>query len=205
MRWTQSAWPLTRLFSVKLELLGAQPEQLGPLLMTMTTSRRVVQSWRPWHQPPPDGACRVHMAACPDQAPTTSGMLGIPAVLVQQRDRDLEGHGISLRSVAEASWARTALDDKRGMHVHRTELMRACTQLAVSFDRLLGDGQRCEAYCAAIDGALAAGAHTFAFLGTGSLLPALHAAHNGGRVVMVEPCEPLAQLASAAAAENELR
>ena len=131
-------------------------------------------------------------------------MLGIPAVLVQQRDRDLEGHGISLRSVAEASWARTALDDKRGMHVHRTELMRACTQLAVSFDRLLGDGQRCEAYCAAIDGALAAGAHTFAFLGTGSLLPALHAAHNGGRVVMVEPCEPLAQLASAAAAENEL-
>lgn len=116
---------------------------------------------------------------------------------MQQRDRDLEGHGVSLRPTAEVGWSETYED-----RYSSTKLTRSLTQLAISFDRLLSDGRRCEAYCAAIDAALADGAQTFAVLGAGSMLPALHAARSGGRVVIVEPCEPLAHLARRAAEEN---
>ena len=42
----------------------------------------------------------------------------------------------------------------------------------------------------AVDAAIAGGARTFAVLGIGSLLPALHAASRGANVAVVEACEP---------------
>ena len=122
-----------------------------------------------------------------------------PWVLLEQRERDLEGHGHSLRPLAETNWAECWEDQWSS-----TKLSRACLQLSVSFDRLLSNEPRCEAYCTAIDAALASGARTFAVLGAGSLLPAMHAAHAGARVVIVEPCAPLAHLARTALAENSL-
>ena len=54
----------------------------------------------------------------------------------------------------------------------------------------------------AVDAAIAGGARTFAVLGIGSLLPALHAASRGANVAVVEACEPLAQIARTAASAN---
>lgn len=72
----------------------------------------------------------------------------------------------------------------------------------VSFDRLLSHERRCDAYSAAIDRTISQGARTFAILGIGSMLPALHAARRGAIVAVVEPSEGLAKLARDVAAAN---
>ena len=123
-----------------------------------------------------------------------------PAMLVAQRDRDHEGHGVSLRPVAEATYQEIYQST-----LTSTKLSRTLTQLAVSFDRLLSDERRCDAYRCAIDRAIHSGARTFAVLGVGSLLPALHAARCGAHVAVGEPVEPLAQLIRNGAAANGLR
>ena len=121
-------------------------------------------------------------------------------MLVAQRDRDHEGHGVSLRPVAEATYQEIYQST-----LTSTKLSRTLTQLAVSFDRLLSDERRCDAYRCAIDRAIHSGARTFAVLGVGSLLPALHAARCGAHVAVVESVEPLAQLIRNGAAANGLR
>ena len=121
--------------------------------------RRAARCATPW---------RLTPRAAPHPSATADAPSAVADLLVQQRDRDLQGGGVSLRPVAEQGWQET--------HTSRystTKLSRSCTQLLVSFDRLLSDERRCAAYVAAIDAALAAGARTFAVLGAGSLLPAL--------------------------------
>lgn len=135
-----------------------------------------------------DGAMAASQAAAPSSAPAT---------LVYQRDRDHEGHGVSLRPIAEEHYQATWRSEYTS-----TRLSRSLAQLQVSFDRLLSDERRCAAYTNGIDAALANGARTFAVLGVGSLLPALHAARRGASVAIVEACEPLAQIARRAASDN---
>jgi hypothetical protein len=135
-------------------------------------------------------------------APTTSPAVprgGAPESLIAQRDRDHEGHGVSLRPAAEAAYQELWKSEYTS-----TALSRTLTQLTVSFDRLLSDEKRCDAYVRAIDLAISAGARTFGVLGVGSLLPALHAARSGAGVLVVEPAEPLAQMARACASDNGL-
>jgi predicted RNA methylase len=132
-------------------------------------------------------------------ASATSAMSVPPQALIAQRERDHEGHGHSLRRVAE-----TAYQEMWPSEYSSTRLTRCLMQLMVSFDRLLSDEQRCNAYATAIDRSIAAGARTFVVLGAGSLLPALHAAQSGARVAIVEPCEPLANLARRGASANGL-
>ena len=122
-----------------------------------------------------------------------------PETLVFQRDRDHEGHGVSLRPIAEEHYQETWKSEYSS-----TRLSRSLVQLMVSFDRLLSDEKRCNAYTHGVDAALAKGARTFAVLGVGSLLPALHAARRGASVAIVEACEPLAQIARRAASDNGL-
>ena len=123
-----------------------------------------------------------------------------PNILVQQRERDLQGHGISLRPSAERGW-----EECWTSQWSSTKLTRSCMQITVSFDRLLSDESRCTAYTSAIDAAIYSGAKSFAFLGVGSLLPAFHAARKGAQVAIVEPCAPLAAMARRGIADNQLR
>lgn len=127
------------------------------------------------------------------------GLSSAPAIIVAQRERDLQGHGISLRCIAEKAYG-----EEHTSRYFSTKLSRSLLQLSVSFDRLLSDERRCRAYTSAIDASIARGARTFAFLGAGSLLPALHAARAGASVAVIEPVEPLAQIVRNAARANQL-
>ena len=151
---------------------------------------RCAAPWRRQRAPRPSTAAAASSS-------TAAAALSVADLLVQQRDRDLQGHGVSLRPVAEEGW-----QAEYTSRYSSTKLSRSCTQLLISFDRLLSDERRCAAYVAAIDSALASGARTFAVLGAGSLLPALHAARAGAKVAIIEPCEPLAGVARAAASSN---
>ena len=65
---------------------------------------------------------------------------GAPQTLVYQRDRDHEGHGVSLRPIAEEAYQATWRSEYTS-----TRLSRSLVQLMVSFDRLLSDEKRCTA------------------------------------------------------------
>ena len=134
-----------------------------------------------------DDAMAASQAAAPSSAPAT---------LVYQRDRDHGGHGVSLRPIAEEHYQATW---RRRVHLDRAvSIMRSCkSRLTVSLGRTavrrLHQWHRCRP---------GNGARTFAVLGSGSILPALHAARRGASVAIVEPCEPLAQIARRAANDN---